>query len=275
MASLVDKEDWERGFTQPPSVAPGPTSRRGRRSLTRPYRDYLLLEVVYPRVLPDLRGRRLIEIGSAPGRHLAELSRRLGVEPFGVEHTAAGTAVNRAVFERRGIDPNNVFHADVFSRQFQERHRQAFDVVLSRGFIEHFPDLRPVIAGHLNLLKAGGFLIVMIPNLRGVYGWWLRRFDPRLLARHNLEVMRLEIFRGLFPTTELSSRWCGYLGTFDSYFLRAAEERSTAAHAAVRWLRRVQLPLNVLMRLVLRDRGLETAAWSPSLLYVGQKRGAC
>lgn len=144
MAGLVEKETWERGFRRPRGSSAQPASeRRWWRSLTRSYHDYLLLEFVYPRILPDLRGRRLIEIGSAPGRHLAALSQRLGVEPFGVEHTAAGAALNRTVFERHGLAPGNVLEADFFSREFQEEHRQVFDVVLSRGFLEHFSDPGP------------------------------------------------------------------------------------------------------------------------------------
>lgn len=107
--------------------------------------------------------------------------------------------------------------------------------------------------------------------MRGIYGLWLRRFDPGLLARHNLDIMRLEVFEDLFPAAELARWWCGYLGTFDTASLRAGDDQPAVVHS-VRWLHRLQRPLNALMRIGLRGRGFDTAAFSPSLLYVGQKR---
>ena len=268
MTQLVDLPSWEDGYRR---SSPEPRPITADREWTRSYHGYLLHECLYPRVLPDLRGQRLIELGSAPGRHLAELSRRLGVEPFGVERTAGGVARNREVFEQNGLNPANVLHADFLSPEFQHTHRETFDVVLSRGLIEHFVTPREVIGKHLTLLRDGGWLIVIVPNMRGLYGAWLRRFHPKLLERQNLEVMRLGAFRALFQLPGLEQRWCGHLGTFDSYAFRAAHDSSVAIHVLVRWLHRLQLPLNACFRLVLGTRGFETSVCSPFLVYIGQK----
>jgi hypothetical protein len=45
-------------------------------------------------------------------------------------------------------------------------------------------------------------------------------------------------------------------------------------HRVVHWLRRVQVPLNVALRLVFRDRGCETSVFSPFLAYIGRKQGS-
>ena len=260
----VDAETWEEGFE---ARSAGRAAYRS--GWTRSYHEMLLLDRIYPRLMPDLQGRRLVEVGSAPGRHLVHLHRLFGVRPFGVELTESGAELNRQVFSQAGIDPAQVIRADFFDQDFQEDHHRDFDVVLSRGFLEHFDDPAAVVDLHLNLLRPGGHLVVIIPNLRGVFGAWQRRFHPELLARHNLETMRADVFGSLFERADLRRLYCGHYGTFDTWALSASPESSRFLHGCVHQLRRAQIPLNVGMRLLFGRRGFETATFSPFLLFIG------
>jgi SAM-dependent methyltransferase len=235
------------------------------------YDDYLLTEVILPRVLPDIRATRYVEIGSAPGEFIAGFSKRYGCIPYGVEYSDVGVEVNRRVFEQNGFGPDNVIHKDFFSDEFADSYRNYFDGVLSRGFIEHFEDVTPVIDRHSAILKPGGYLIISVPNLRGFNYFLSRFFDESSIARHNLRIMTKNAYAALFQRPDLQSLFCGYYGTFNFYLFTGGP--SAIRNKTLRLCHRVQPALNFAFRTACRDRGIETGLFSPSLLYIGRKVG--
>jgi 2-polyprenyl-3-methyl-5-hydroxy-6-metoxy-1,4-benzoquinol methylase len=70
----------------------------------------------------------------------------------------------KAIFDKEGIKAKflleNAFHA---SKKVETR----FDIVMSFGFVEHFkyPERYAAIKAHYDLLRAGGVLIISVPNL--------------------------------------------------------------------------------------------------------------
>lgn len=236
----------------------------------RAYDNYLLWDVILPRHLEAFRGGRAVEIGSAPGDFVARLAERFGLAPHGIEYSAPGAELNRRLFAARGFDPGHVIEADFFDPALHERYRESFDVVLSRGFIEHFSDVEDVVEKHLGLLRPGGLLMVIIPNLRGVNLALSWLFHREVVAMHNLEIMVRDRFASLFAQTRLERRFCDYYGTFSFYLFNAREgslmQRPLAA------CMKAQLPLNALFRAVLGDRGAESPWLSPNLLFLGIKR---
>lgn len=233
------------------------------------YEEHLLWNVILPRHLPDVRGAKAIEIGSAPGEFLVRLARSRGCVPFGVDYSEEGVQVNRDLFVANGLDPGHVVCADVFSASFQQEHRESFDVVMSRGFIEHFSDPERIIGMHMSLLAPGGLLLVSIPNLRGANRALTWLCNRQILPLHNLDIMTLPAFEDLFTGEELESLFCGYYGTFNLHLFYAPDG------SPARWLvglaHRIQPALNVLFRSLLGNRGLESALFSPSLLFIGRK----
>jgi 2-polyprenyl-3-methyl-5-hydroxy-6-metoxy-1,4-benzoquinol methylase len=71
------------------------------------------------------------------------------------------------VFKQNGFAADNVIHANFFSDEFIVGHRERFDVVISRGFIEHCEDAKSVIDRYGQLLNSGGYLKMSIPNVNG------------------------------------------------------------------------------------------------------------
>jgi SAM-dependent methyltransferase len=281
---LTDKQYWDGLYTDagvPPVVAV-PESRVKRvikrllgerlMDLMSAYDDYLLWKVVLPRYLPQsCAGLLALEVGSAPGDFLVRFARTFGVTPFGVEYSHQGAERNRAAFIVAGLAPDNVIEADFLSECFQQDYREHFDIVISRGFIEHFEDVEAVVARHVDVLRPGGLLLILIPNLRGVYYAWTRAFNPSQLPLHNLEIMEAERFRSLFTRLEVDSLRCSHFGTF-SFWLFTAPASSRLISGLIRVLLIIQRGLNVLFRLLFSWRGFETAAFSPNLIFVGRKR---
>ena len=236
------------------------------------YDDYLLWNVLLPRFLPALKGASSVEIGSAPGDYSVEFCKRHGCIPHGVEYSTVGVELNRDVFAKNGFNPDNVIHADFFSDEFIAEHREKFDVVMSKGFIEHFQDVKPVIDRHMQLLKPGGHLIVTVPNLRGANYAFSRLFDEDAIPRHNITIMRKSVYRDLFDRPDLKPLFCDYYGTFSFYLYTGG--RSSLRRHLLRLSHRFQPVLNLAMRSLLGPKGAETAFFSPFLLYIGRKSGS-
>jgi SAM-dependent methyltransferase len=233
------------------------------------YSSYLLWDVIFPNHLRLSPGAKIVEIGSAPGEFLVRFSRKYQCIPYGVEYSQTGVEVNRATFVRHGFDPQNVIHTDFFDDGFRERYLGQFDIVCSRGFIEHFADPQPVIDRHIDLLKPGGYLLVDIPNLRGLnkpLAWF---FDKGAIPRHNLDIMRTEQFRKLFNRADLEQIVFGHYGVF-SFYLFTGDD-SKLSRYALKACHRIQPLLNLCFRSALGNRRAESRAFSPFLQYIGRK----
>jgi 2-polyprenyl-3-methyl-5-hydroxy-6-metoxy-1,4-benzoquinol methylase len=237
----------------------------------RSYESHLLWNVIYQQYMPKTEGAKLLEVGSAPGDFLVRLNKVFGFDTYGVEYSDIGVDVNRKNFASNGINPENVIHADFFSDEFHSQYNGYFDIVLSRGFIEHFTDVESLIEKHINLLKKGGHLIVSIPNLRGLnyYLSWI--LNKEVIAIHNIDIMEKERFSKLFNPNRLSPLFCDYYGTFD-FTLYNTKENSPMRYALAAG-RKLQLGLNAGFRLLFGDKGAENRYFSPHLIYIGLNKG--
>lgn len=236
----------------------------------RNYDDYLLWEVILPRFLQQRAGQSAVEIGSAPGDFLVALHRHFGIVPYGIEYSPVGADLNRRSFSSAGLDPQRVIEADVLASDTRTQYREFFDVVLSRGFIEHFKDPADVIARHLDLLKPGGLLIVGIPNLRGLNLLLSSIFDRQVVAIHNLDIMTRERFATLFPGDLVTPLFCDYYGMFN---FRLINTRPTSPRRfALSLCHKIQPLLNLTFHGLFGRRGAESRWFSSNLLFVGIKQ---
>ncbi len=284
MRRLSDREAWDRAHARRGASGLDPQDGgvaerllaclRGPRypGSVNSYTDRVLWEHIYPAFLPLTAGLKVLEVGSAPGEHLIAFHRRFGYDAYGVDYSEVGVLQNRALFAREGINPDHVLRADFFGEDFRARFRESFDVVVSRGFIEHFDDPAEVVARHVELLKPGGILVVSIPNLSGLNYRLARFFDAACAAMHNRAIMSLPSFRRLFSAPGMDELYCGYLGLFDFDLFQA--EPGTYRERVRRCAKAPQLLLNLLFRFLSRRGGLTHPAVSPHLLYIGRKRPA-
>jgi len=242
-----------------------------RRASPRPstlfssYKEYLFWDVLFDHYIPKVDEATALEIGSAPGDFLVRLNERYGYTPYGIEWTQRGVELNRQLFQLHNIDPDNVISADFLSEEIQQAYKERFNLVISNGFIEHFDKPRDIVDKHSNLVKKGGLLIVIIPNMSGANGL-VRQFHSATKAASNFDIMRLNEFIKLFDEKSLNRLFCGYYGTFDAAW--------TFPVPVVKTLLRLttQPILNVAFRAVLGQKGWESWLFSPHLVYIGIKR---
>ena len=181
-------------------------------------------------------GMRVLEIGCAPGKHMAYLAKVRQAQVSGLDYSEPGIAFSKELFSRLGL--KGQFHCEnALATTFPEN---AFDIVYSLGVIEHFDDPRPIIEKHLLLAKDGGLVLITVPNYAGFYGSLQRYFDPENLKIHNLDVMNCEALAALPPRhltcevvtyrrgrlcpwlVHLQKRWPKLLSMSISYALNAA-----------------------------------------------------
>ncbi len=232
------------------------------------YPDYIFQKIL-KQYLPKNPGFNAIEIGCAPGKNLIMLNKLFLYQPFGVEYSSTGTEQTRRLFEKHNFNPANVIHTDFFDNKFQTQYRETFEIVISRGFIEHFDDPQEAIEAHLNLLKPGGYLICTIPNLKG-FAWPILAILGRdILRAHNKRIMNLKNFKALFAKPNLEIQFARRFGVFQLYGMSIRHENSVRGKI-VRLLDRTENILNHILFALLRGKAIETPL-SPHFGIIAKK----
>jgi len=113
----------------------------------------------------DLRGKRLLEVGSGFGVFLAVLRRDYGVESYGIEPSSGGFDTSRELAQEiltsYAIDPSIVTDAKGENLPFPDG---SFDLVFSSTVLEHTEDPELVLAEAIRVLKPGGRMQFVFPN---------------------------------------------------------------------------------------------------------------
>lgn len=151
----------------------------------------------------------LLEIGAFPGRYLAYISSKYGLKATGLDFNPDVEKFNRSM-RSMGVEDYKYVNADFLTYTSSEK----YDLIFSNGFVEHFTDFDLVLDRHAQCLNLGGAMLLMIPNkryLRSVYGDLL---DYRNQRAHNLDCMRLDVFRKFAERNQLSIRYLSYHGGF-------------------------------------------------------------
>jgi SAM-dependent methyltransferase len=265
MKRLTEKEDWS-GDYRDTDVARRLDAIEAFYRTNKNVRE--IWDAVLLPILRDKGARSAVEIGSAPGQNAVELARGLGVTPFGIEYTEEGARLNRQLFLRNGINPENVRCEDFFSPAL-DALRGMFDIALSFGFVEHFDDPVAVIKRQIDLCRTGGHAVIAIPNLRGLYYSWNKMFNPRVIETHNIAMMRDDTFFEMCESIgNLQIVFRGFVGAFD-YGLLTHRGQFTA-RAGITLLRHLTPATQTLDRHVLAKLGLGHA---PYIVVVGKKLG--
>jgi len=82
------------------------------------------------------------------------------------------------------------------------------------GFIEHFENFNEVMDKHVQLVKPGGALLIMVPNKRFLRKWYGYLCDYENLKVHNLKCMSKTVFRRFAQRNGLVVKHLEYWGGF-------------------------------------------------------------
>ncbi len=141
------------------------------------------LAKLFHRALANAEHPTLVELGCADSLWLPYLAQNYESTCYGVDFSQLGCQLaqrNLALAGAEGI----IICDDVFA--FAKEHRATFDFVYSMGLIEHFSTPQAILQEMDSLLKPGGTMLTIIPNLRGMYTPIARVASPKLLATHKV-----------------------------------------------------------------------------------------
>jgi 2-polyprenyl-3-methyl-5-hydroxy-6-metoxy-1,4-benzoquinol methylase len=225
---LTTADYWDAGYVTAGSREPLETSdfrRFGERRLVES------LEAL------GLAGRHVLEVGAGNSAVLTLLARRYaGRARFtGLDYAPTGC---RMLAERAGREGAEVevLQQDLFDPAPALEHR--FDLVYSIGVVEHFTDVTRVLEAKRRLVRPGGLIYTLIPNMRGAIGALTRHYNRRIYdlhVAHDLASLRqgheaagLEVLR--------ASHLCSTnFGVLSSCFQSPADR----GFATYKWLSRV------------------------------------
>jgi 2-polyprenyl-6-hydroxyphenyl methylase/3-demethylubiquinone-9 3-methyltransferase len=148
--------------------------------------------------------RRFLEVGCGTGRWLIYFQKRFGYAVTGCDYSEVSCEMARRNLAGAGVE-GSVVQGDLFALT------GAYDVVFSTGLIEHFDEPGKVLAKFRSLLRPGGTLISLVPNLRGLSGLYHRWWKPETFNTHR--PITLAELRGWYRELGLRQIDAGALGS--------------------------------------------------------------
>ncbi len=228
--------------------------------------DIFLCDSLIAKHIPKFKGIKekplICEIGSGDGKLLKKFALMLNREPLGIEYSKKAAKVA----EKNGV---KTIVADAFDKKFTTKFKNRFDVVFSYGFVEHIIPPEKAIDLHLELVKPGGYFIVQIPRFKGFNFLRLKLFRPDLIKNHNLEIMDEEVLGKLCKNPNVKKIYCGNYGTLK---LRLPMENKDYKYYLLKLICSLDYILNPTLRMLFGTKGFETRLFSPSVMFIGQKK---
>lgn len=187
---------------------------------------------LFQKILPKDKSMTCIEVGCYPGTYMWYFNQYFDYQVSGIEYVDHCIQPCEKNMQSLGIEAE-IIHADLFD---YKDNGKRWDVVTSFGFIEHFDDTKTVIDKHLDLLKSGGYLALVIPNHAGLGGLILKHIDPDKYKVHNLmsyEAMK----KGLLDTGRaeiIEGGYYGRIGFWNTALYSKMAEKGRWAYILVR-----------------------------------------
>lgn len=175
---LTEEGYWTRQFharSRRPNYRGGPDLRSHARQQVH---EFLAAEI------GPGAGRKLIEVGCADSSFLPYFRREFGLEVAGLDYSEAGCEMARERLRMGDDTPPNVINGDLFA--LPPHLRNQFDFVFTYGLVEHFTNAVEVTALLRGLLKPGGKIITVVPNVGGVPGFFQRVLHKPIWDMHVL-----------------------------------------------------------------------------------------
>jgi len=161
----------------------------------------------------------------------------------------------------------NLVCGDIFKNPIRENR---FDIVCSFGFIEHFRNPKMVLEVHKKLLKPGGIIVCLIPNLEGLPGSIINF----LRAETIIKITKKE-FKNWFYELEFKDINIKPVGGLSpSLFLESYSHEKKRTKEKIFYSINSNLinPISILLNALFLFR-INTSVFSPFIIGYGKKGG--
>ena len=166
----------------------------------------------------DLKGKKLLEIGSAVGTFLITARKNYNIEAYGVEPSdnefSSFEEVSNVLLKENNLSKDIVINSVAEKLPFGDN---SFDLIYSTNVLEHVKDPKMVLNEAIRVLKPGGFLQFVIPNYfsfwEGHYGiLWpcltnrpLAKLYAKLIGRNPVYIDTLQLISPFYLKKILNS----------------------------------------------------------------------
>lgn len=215
-----------------------------------------LFSDVLSKYLPKDQPCSFLEIGGFPGYFSVFFNKFWGYKVSLLDYFINRETVKKICKINEVKDEVTLIEADLF----KYRSAKKYDVVFSAGLIEHFDDTELVVKKHADFVCDGGFVVIALPNFRGINGMLQKVCDPENLRAHNLGCMDISFLKENFLKNNLKPIYAGYYGKF-ALWLEKNEGCSYALNQFIRIM-------NFFMPYFCY---IESRLFSPYILFVGKK----
>lgn len=123
----------------------------------------------------------IIEIGCANSIWPIYFKKNFNAISDGLDYSKIGCKKSRALFKYHKID-GKIYCADLFNPP--KTIFKKYDFVVTFGVIEHFVETKGCLEACAKLLKPGGSLITIIPNMNGINGFLQKMIDRKVYDVH-------------------------------------------------------------------------------------------
>ncbi len=130
--------------------------------------SYELLSDTIENLLPDIRGRQIVEVGSGSGVSLARLAKR-GAFATGLDTSRVALRFARYLSQHYGVTSGvELIRADYRRIPFSN---DSFDVTYNSGVFEHLTEDETdiILSEMVRITKPAGFVLISVPNVESPF----------------------------------------------------------------------------------------------------------
>jgi 2-polyprenyl-6-hydroxyphenyl methylase/3-demethylubiquinone-9 3-methyltransferase len=170
------------------------------------YVNRVLGETIDRTLAPLPATATVIEVGCANSPILPYVAAKLGFRIAGIDYSPAGCESIRQQLDRQGLAAQ-IECCDVFEAPPSMLNR--YDALFSFGLVEHFTDTAHIVRALAALLRTGGRMLTLIPNLQGLPGFLQRIVGPAIYEIH--EVLSADVLAQAHESAGLRIVEAGYM----------------------------------------------------------------
>lgn len=204
MVELSKKEYWDNNYNQ--------LTNNGVHSWSPDNYDSIILLKIFTRAFKNIHPKEILEIGCGNSKWLPFLGKRYNINVTGIDYSQIGCLRAQELLNSEGMNGSILCYnfLDVNPEKVGE-----FDLIYSLGFVEHFSDTYEVIDKKAQLLKPGGIILTVVPNLyKSIHGLFSWIYQPELYYMH-YPLSKSELINA-YTSSGLEVIDCDYAGLFSS-----------------------------------------------------------
>lgn len=246
---------WERA--EIPQII-DPKNRTPKKVVERALNDFF--RRIFDEYLQETEGKQFLEVGCGNSAFLPYMRKEFGFRVSGLDYSEIGCEMARKTAAYYGVEAE-IFLCDLFEPT--ENLLEKYDVVFAGGVIEHFKDTCKPCKAMAELVKPGGIIINIIPNLlpESTTGKLQKKYAPDIYAKHVL-LDKEDLIRA-HESAGFKTLYCDYLLACNYGVLNFGDRHKL--------LRKYYVGKGILQMLFKRNKIVGTRKYAPNIVYIGVK----